>query len=168
MHCYALLQGIPQMEPLVMEAIPWAFKPTIQSVHPQEPQVLEWRASIASTLTAALYPTRQYIAKVQAYCGWLAIDPVAYLEGFQVNRPMTTLTHTPFWLHVVACLHSQKTTCHSVTSSVGLCQTTARVLKRQGYNRITLQDKRVCQTIETLFNPIKVCWKCQLVSQHYK
>ena len=76
------------MEPLVMEAISWAFKPTIQSVHPQEPQVLVWRESIASTLTAALYPARQYIAKVQAYCSWLVVDPVAYVEALQVNRLM--------------------------------------------------------------------------------
>ena len=72
------------MEPLVMEAISWAFKPTIQSVHPQEPQVLAWRESVASMLTAALFPARQYIAQVQAYCSWLAIDPVAYVEALQV------------------------------------------------------------------------------------
>lgn len=105
-----------------MEAISWAFKPTIQSVHPQEPQVLEWREIIASTLTAALYPTRQYIAKVQAYCSWLVIDPVAYLEDFQVNRLTTILTYTSFWLPVIACLYSQKTTCQSVISSVRVCQ----------------------------------------------
>ena len=69
-----------------MEAISWAFKPTIQSVHPQEPQVLAWRESIASTLTAALHPARQYIAKVQAYCSWLVLDPVAYVEALQVSK----------------------------------------------------------------------------------
>ena len=72
-----------------MEAIAWAFKPTIQSVHPQEPQVVAWRESIAATLTAALYPARQYIAKVQAYCSWLAVDPVAYVEALQVIRSLT-------------------------------------------------------------------------------
>ena len=81
------VQGILQMEPLVMEAISWAFKPTLQSVHPQEPQVLAWRGSIASTLTAALYPARQYIAKVQAYESWLALDPTAYVEALQVSNP---------------------------------------------------------------------------------
>lgn len=72
-----------------MEAIAWAFKPTIQSVHPQEPQVVAWRDSIAATLTAALHPTRQYMAKVQAYCSWLAVDPVAYVEALQVIRSLT-------------------------------------------------------------------------------
>lgn len=68
-----------------MEAISWAYKPTIQSVHPQEPQVLALRESIASKLTAALYPARQYIAKVQTYCSWLEVDPVAYVEALQVS-----------------------------------------------------------------------------------
>ena len=86
-----LLQGIPQMEPLVMEAVSWAFKPTLQSVHPQEAQVLAWRESIASTLTAALYPARQYITRLQAYESWLALDPSAYVDNLQVRKHSWTL-----------------------------------------------------------------------------
>ncbi len=67
-----------------MEAISWAFKPTVESVHPQEPQVLAWSETIASTLTVALAPVRQYVAKVQAYESWLLLDPVAYVEALQV------------------------------------------------------------------------------------
>lgn len=80
-----------------MEAIAWAFKPTIQSVHPQEPQVMAWRESIAATLTAALHPARQYIAKVQAYCSWLVVDPVAYVEALQVSKSLLLqLVHLSF------------------------------------------------------------------------
>ena len=99
-----LLQGIPQMEPLVMEAISWAFKPTLQSVHPQEAQVLAWRESIASTITAALYPARQYISKMQAYGSWLALDPTAYVDNLTVSnfswslQPLSTLSAWRSWL----------------------------------------------------------------------
>lgn len=79
------------MEPLVMEAVSWAFRPTVESVHPQEPQVLVWRDSIASTLTAALVPVRQYIAKVQVYEAWLTVDPVVYVDALQVSKPMRHL-----------------------------------------------------------------------------
>lgn len=82
-----------------MEAISWAFKPTIQSVHPQEPQVLAWRESVASMLTAALFPARQYIAQVQAYCSWLVVDPSAHVEALQVSR-LTRLCVAQ--LHVIA------------------------------------------------------------------
>ncbi len=74
------------MEPLVMEAISWAFRPVLESIHPQEPQVLALRDSIASTLTAALIPVRQYIAKAQAYETWLAVDPTAYVDALQVSN----------------------------------------------------------------------------------
>ena len=68
-----------------MEAISWAFKPVLESVHPQEPQVLAGREAISSTLEAALVPVRQYIARVQAYEGWLAVDPAAYVDALQVS-----------------------------------------------------------------------------------
>ena len=67
-----------------MEAIFWSFRPTVESVHPQEPQVLAWRDSVASTLAAALTPAREYTARVQAYECWLGVDPVAYVEALQV------------------------------------------------------------------------------------
>lgn len=67
-----------------MEAIFWAFRPVLESMHPQEPQVLALREVIASTLTAALLPVRQYITKVQAYEAWLAVDPTAYVDALQV------------------------------------------------------------------------------------
>ncbi|KAL0019092.1 hypothetical protein WJX77_000912 [Trebouxia sp. C0004] len=85
-------QGIPQMEPLVMEGISWAFKPVLESIHPQEPQVLTLRESIASTLTAALMPVRQYIAKAQAYETWLAVDPTAYVDALQAKSEELSLS----------------------------------------------------------------------------
>ncbi len=72
-----------------MEAISWAFRPVLESIHPQEPQVLALRESIASTLTAALLPVRQYIAKAQAYETWLAVDPTAYVDALQVSNAST-------------------------------------------------------------------------------
>ena len=89
-ECTCTMQGISRMEPLVMEAISWAFKPVLESVHPQEPQILAWRDGIASTLTAAMVPVRQYIVKVQAYETWLAVDSAAYVEALQV---ITSLAH---------------------------------------------------------------------------
>ena len=69
-----------------MEAISWAFRPVLESIHPQEPQVTALRDSIASTLTTALIPVRQYITKVQAYETWLAVDPTAYVDTLQVSN----------------------------------------------------------------------------------
>lgn len=73
------------MEPLVLEAMSWAVKPTINSVHPQEPHVLALRKQIQDILTAALQPARQYIAKLQAYESILALDIAAYVEALQAS-----------------------------------------------------------------------------------
>lgn len=80
------LQGIPQMEPLVMEAMSWAARPTVDSVHPQEPSVLACREQIKSALTAALQPVHDFLAKLQVYNSWLLIDPVAYVEALQASH----------------------------------------------------------------------------------
>ena len=79
------LQGIPQMEPLVMEAMSWAAKPTVDSVHPQEPNVLSCREQIKSTLATSLQPAYDYIARVQAYESWLTIDTAAYVDALQAS-----------------------------------------------------------------------------------
>lgn len=86
------------MEPLVMEAMSWAAKPTVDSVHPQEPNVLACREYIKSTLTAALQPVHEYIAKVQVYSSWLTVDPAAYLAGLQASLSHLALQACMTWL----------------------------------------------------------------------
>ena len=70
-----------------MEAMSWAAKPTIDSVHPQEPAVLACREQIQSALATSLQPAYDYIAKVQAYESWLTIDAAAYVDALQARRP---------------------------------------------------------------------------------
>ena len=69
-----------------MDSMSWAAKPTVDSVHPQEPSVLAYREQIESTLTTALQPAYEYIAKVQSYESWLTIDAAAYVETIQASH----------------------------------------------------------------------------------
>ena len=99
-----------------MEAISWAFKPVLESVHPQEPQVQAGREAIANTLEAALVPVRQYIARVQAYEGWLAVDPAVYVDALQVS---------------VCCTATYCQLSYCLQWSLQVCSATAPVRKRQ-------------------------------------
>ena len=81
-----LLQGVPELEALVMENMLFAHKPNLCSVHPQEPQVLFVRDQVAASVTAALVPAHQFLAKLQTYNAWLQLDVPAYITSLEVSR----------------------------------------------------------------------------------
>lgn len=69
-----------------MENMLFAHKPNLCSVHPQEPQVLFVRDQLAASVTAALVPAHQFLAKLQPYNAWLQLDVPAYIASLEVSR----------------------------------------------------------------------------------
>ena len=69
-----------------MENMLFAHKPNLCSVHSQEPQVLAVRDQVAASVTAALVPAHQFLAKLQPYSAWLQLDVPAYITSLEVSR----------------------------------------------------------------------------------
>lgn len=55
------VQGIPLLEPAIMENLFWATIPPLNTVHPMEEQVVKMREQLASKLQAALVPVGAYL-----------------------------------------------------------------------------------------------------------
>ena len=75
-----------------MENMLFAHKPNLCSVHPQEPQVLSVRDQVAASVTAALVPAHQFLAKLQPYNAWLQLDVPAYITSLEVSRVLLLFT----------------------------------------------------------------------------
>jgi dynein heavy chain, axonemal len=90
-HNTVILQGIPDLEPLVMERIFFAHKPQLASVQAQEAQVVAVREQVAAHITAALVPVRQFLTKLQEYEPWLRVDAAAYVAVLEVCNSHTDL-----------------------------------------------------------------------------
>lgn len=56
------VQGLPHLEPAVMENLFWATLPLLSSVHSQEAHVVSMRSRLRGVVTAALAPLSQYVA----------------------------------------------------------------------------------------------------------
>jgi len=65
-----LLQGLPQLEPAIMEGLFWPAAPSLTSPHPAEPGISGLRESLSASLTAALLPLRDYLSL------WCALEPL--------------------------------------------------------------------------------------------
>ncbi|KAK9803422.1 hypothetical protein WJX72_010826 [[Myrmecia] bisecta] len=84
-------QGIQQLEPLVMEKMFWATKPTLGSVHPQEPALLALKDSLSATLAGALAPLRSYLALFQSHEHLLQLDIAAYVGAWEARSEELTM-----------------------------------------------------------------------------
>ena len=81
-----------------MENMLFAHKPNLCSVHPQEPQVLSVRDQVAASVTAALVPAHQFLARLQPYNAWLQLDVPAYIASLEVSRALLL-----FLMHRAGC-----------------------------------------------------------------
>jgi hypothetical protein len=55
-------QGLPDLEPLIMEHLFWPEPRTLACMHPDEPEAAAARAALAALLERALAPMREYLA----------------------------------------------------------------------------------------------------------
>ncbi|KAG1679690.1 hypothetical protein FOA52_006209 [Chlamydomonas sp. UWO 241] len=86
------LQGLPQLEPAVMESLFWAVVPMLNAVHPLEEFVQEMRASLVSTLGNALGPVAEYLQRYEQYAPLLKLNPEAYVAELEAKGEDLTLS----------------------------------------------------------------------------
>ncbi|KXZ54227.1 hypothetical protein GPECTOR_5g319 [Gonium pectorale] len=78
-------QGLHTLEPAIMENLFWATAPVLSTVHPQEEGVVRLRESLRATLTAALVPVAEYMAKFEKYVPLLQLNVEAYVSALEAK-----------------------------------------------------------------------------------
>ena len=55
------LQGLPQLEAAIMEALFWAVIPALNAVHPMEEHVQQLKTELEAMMTKSLEPVGEYL-----------------------------------------------------------------------------------------------------------
>ncbi|GAX80571.1 hypothetical protein CEUSTIGMA_g8008.t1 [Chlamydomonas eustigma] len=91
-HGVRKLQGMPQLEPAIMEALFWAVVPTLNSVHPLEEAVQELKTELTTMLKRALEPFTEYLEQYRKYEPLLVMVPEAYVAVLEAKGDDLSLT----------------------------------------------------------------------------
>ena len=67
-------EGLPQLEPLVLEQIFWASKPVLQNVHPKDPAVKKYRTKLVQSVKVAIEKLEEYLRHYDKYLKMLNLD----------------------------------------------------------------------------------------------
>ncbi|XJO76015.1 hypothetical protein BDV3_006595 [Batrachochytrium dendrobatidis] len=67
-------ENLPQLEPLVLDQMFWASKPTLQTVHHKEPAINKLRACLLQAIRKGLAPLDTYISQYEKHTKLLNLD----------------------------------------------------------------------------------------------
>ena len=89
-----VVEGLPQLEPLVLDQLFWPSKPPLQSPHPREPDVVALRAKLQKALREGLRPLDEYLQKYDQHLPRMNLDPAKYaIEYEESARSLEELEH---------------------------------------------------------------------------
>jgi hypothetical protein len=77
----AAAHGLEQLEPLVMTRLQWAYRPKLQAVHPQEPEVIAICERVRAAWRAAVAPLEAYRKLFGKHEAALARDNEAHVAA---------------------------------------------------------------------------------------
>ncbi|KXS21750.1 hypothetical protein M427DRAFT_107149 [Gonapodya prolifera JEL478] len=79
------LDGLPQLEPLVMDSMFWATKPVLETVRESEPAVSRLRASVRTAVKESLLPLEAYLRQYDKHMKMLTLDPLLYMKQYEAE-----------------------------------------------------------------------------------
>jgi dynein heavy chain len=83
----ATMQGIPELEPLILTSMFWPEKPELAAPDEQDPKVAARRQRIAAALKAATKPVEAYLASLKPIQDIVDIDVPAVIKEWEVKKP---------------------------------------------------------------------------------
>jgi hypothetical protein len=83
----AIMQGIPELEPLILTAMFWPEKPKLAAPDKNDAGVKRSRDAIAEALKEARAPLEEYIATLQPLQKIIDIDVEAVIKEWQTKKP---------------------------------------------------------------------------------
>lgn len=82
---FSALEGLPDLEPLVMDKIPWAAKPVLMSVHPREPAVSRLRQKLVQAVRDGLANLDNYAHQYDKHLDLLNLNAQKFIEEYDVE-----------------------------------------------------------------------------------
>ncbi|GMH32802.1 hypothetical protein BSKO_00636 [Bryopsis sp. KO-2023] len=90
-HAISCIQGIPQIEPAVMEKLVWSHVPKLNAPHSMEPGVVKLRESVRAMWEDPLAASRTYLQQYGRYEWLAALDVDAHVKNLEDQGEELTL-----------------------------------------------------------------------------
>lgn len=98
------LQGIPSIEPSIMESLFWGSIPILNAVHPMEPRVITAREALENTVKFSLVALNDYLKQYEKYNHLLELDVNKFCQELSTREDInldvlkTTITENEEYL----------------------------------------------------------------------
>ncbi|KAI9349443.1 dynein heavy chain and region D6 of dynein motor-domain-containing protein [Zopfochytrium polystomum] len=91
---FSCIDGLPQLEPVVLDQMFWASKPNLQTPHTKEPAIQKLRESLRQALLQGLAPLEQYLLQYEKHLKLLNLDIAAYSAEYEEeNHTVDEMEH---------------------------------------------------------------------------
>jgi dynein heavy chain len=80
---FGIIEGLPNLEPIVMDKLFWATKPTLESVHESDPSVAVVRNKVKEALEETAIPLKQYIREYDKHLDLLNLDVNQFMKEYE-------------------------------------------------------------------------------------
>ena len=77
------VEGLPDLEPVVMDQMFWATKPTLQTPHSKEANVVHLRERLRQAIRDGVEPLERYIRKFDKHIPLLSLDISQYAQEYE-------------------------------------------------------------------------------------
>eukprot|EP00803_Ostreobium_quekettii_P000128 evm.model.scf_11.7 EVM.evm.TU.scf_11.7 scf_11:47578-52580(+) len=84
-HAISCVQGIPQLEPSIMDKMFWAHIPLLNTPHPMEPHIVGIRDEIRGMWEAPVRIAQDYLRHFEHFLPFVSLDIDAYVEDLKTR-----------------------------------------------------------------------------------
>jgi dynein heavy chain len=82
----SVVEGLPQLEPLILDQMFWSTKPEIQTPHQQEPVTLSYRQKFRQVIKQGLAPLEEYLKQYEKYHELLNLDVTKFAKEYDAKN----------------------------------------------------------------------------------
>ncbi|TPX58491.1 hypothetical protein PhCBS80983_g03079 [Powellomyces hirtus] len=80
------VEGLPELEPLVLDQMFWAAKPTLQIPHTRDPAIMRLRQRLVQGLKSGIAPLEAYIKQYDHHIPILTLDITKYAQEYEAEE----------------------------------------------------------------------------------
>ncbi|KAI9104654.1 dynein heavy chain and region D6 of dynein motor-domain-containing protein [Phlyctochytrium arcticum] len=80
------VDGLPELEPLVLDQMFWAAKPTLQIPHSREFAVAQLRQRLVHSIRDSIKPLQQYLSQYDRHLSLLSLDIAKYAQQYEAEE----------------------------------------------------------------------------------
>ncbi|KAJ3159379.1 Dynein heavy chain 1, axonemal [Geranomyces michiganensis] len=80
------VEGLPELEPLVLDQMFWAARPTLQIPHARDPAIMRLRQRLSQALKNGIAPLHSYIKQYDNHLKILTLDIAHYAQEYEAEE----------------------------------------------------------------------------------